>query len=230
MPLIERVTLSGNRADWGGGALACDDESAPALTACLAAFNSASAGGGIFLRGNGPGPTLSCCDVFGNEGGEYGGPMEDPTGSDGNLSADPLFCDLAQQVYTLAIQSPCLPENNDCGVQMGFYGADCDLTSVPGEEDLPARFALGQNHPNPFNPETRIDFALPVKAEVTLTVYDASGRRVTRLLERAALPAGFHNLVWRARDGDGRDLASGVYFYRLEAGDFRAVRKMLMIK
>ncbi len=80
-------------------------------------------------------PTFTCCDVYYNTGGDYGGDFDDPTGFDGNISSRPYFCDRDNGDFTLAFGSPCLPENNDCGVQMGTFGLGCENpTSIPGDE------------------------------------------------------------------------------------------------
>ncbi|HSH00092.1 MAG TPA: T9SS type A sorting domain-containing protein, partial [candidate division Zixibacteria bacterium] len=89
---------------------------------------------------------------------------------------------------------------------------------------LPAEFVLSQNHPNPFNPETTIDFALPRRAEVELSIYNVLGQRVTTLFSGEAA-AGRHTVNWRADA-----YASGVYFYRLSAGETTLTRKMLLLK
>jgi hypothetical protein len=88
---------------------------------------------------------------------------------------------------------------------------------------------LGQNHPNPFNPSTRISFILPQQAHATLRVYDAGGRYVATLLDGVA-GEGLNSVVWDGRDTSGRALGSGVYFYRLESGSVEVSRKMLMLK
>jgi len=166
--------------------------------------------------------------VFGNMDGDYIG-IPDQTGQNGNISEDPRFCDAEAGDFTLAANSPCLPANNDCGVQMGAHPEGCEATAAP-EEGTPAAFSLAQNHPNPFNPETEIRFGLPSAAQVTLRIYDASGRRVASLLEKAPLPAGYHTATWRGRDSADRAVPSGVYFYRLDAGDFSETRKMILLK
>jgi hypothetical protein len=91
------------------------------------------------------------------------------------------------------------------------------------------RFALLQNAPNPFSGVTRIAFTLPERSSVCLTLYDASGRAVNRLLD-VDLGAGSHRVEWDGRDGRGRRLPQGVYFYRLEAGDRTATRRMVLIR
>ena len=98
------------------------------------------------------------------------------------------------------------------------------------ESESPLKaFALEQNFPNPFNPTTTIVYELPRQSNVTLTVYDVTGRRVRELLS-GIQPAGRHAAVWNGTDAAGRPVATGVYFYRLVASDFDRTRKMLLLK
>jgi len=92
-----------------------------------------------------------------------------------------------------------------------------------------AAFSLGQNTPNPFNPTTRIEFSLERASQVTLAVYDPSGRLVTTLLDENMDP-GTHTAEWDGRDDSGGRLASGVYFYRLTAGKHTLSRKAIVLK
>ncbi|SYZ72854.1 hypothetical protein TRIP_C20969 [Candidatus Zixiibacteriota bacterium] len=94
---------------------------------------------------------------------------------------------------------------------------------------LPSTYTLFQNYPNPFNPATTIKFALPQNGMVNLEIYNVLGQKVRTLLDEE-LPAGFHSVTWDGRDGSGQEAATGVYFYRLKAGDFREIKKMLMLK
>ena len=89
---------------------------------------------------------------------------------------------------------------------------------------MPESYALYQNYPNPFNPDTDIKYAVPSDVSVTLKVYNVLGAKVATLVD-ASQKAGVYNVRW-----DARDLASGVYFCRLQAGDFTAVRKMVLLK
>ena len=101
-----------------------------------------------------------------------------------------------------------------------------------GDDDrpiLPAAFDLAQNYPNPFNPSTEIRFNLPSQARVTLTVYNLLGRRVSQLVDDL-LPAGEHTVSWDGTSDTGDRVASGLYLYRLEAGDFAASKKMVLLK
>jgi hypothetical protein len=88
---------------------------------------------------------------------------------------------------------------------------------------------LAQNHPNPFNPVTTIEFGLKSPAEVTLRIYDATGRLVCTLVD-GPLPAKHHTLQWNGVDDRGNQVASGVYFYRMETGGFTKTRKMVLLK
>ena len=99
-----------------------------------------------------------------------------------------------------------------------------------GEEaNLPRAFSLSQNHPNPFNPDTRISYALPRDCYVTLTIYNVIGQRVATLVDEHQR-AGWHNAIWHGKDHKGNDLASGIYLYRLQADDFIKSKKMLLLK
>ncbi|MCB1161131.1 T9SS type A sorting domain-containing protein [bacterium] len=98
-----------------------------------------------------------------------------------------------------------------------------------GADIAPGALVLGQNHPNPFNPATKIEFGLPTASDVRVTIFDAAGRAV-RTLADGAFPAGWHNLRWDGTDAQGHALASGVYFYRLETAGERIQKKMLLLK
>ncbi len=228
-PLILGCTLVANDAFQGGGLWAVYD-SYPTLENCIVAFNLD--GSGVFSFPNADHPAeinLVCCDVFGNGEGNYGGEMEDQTGIDGNISIHPFFCDYEAGDYTLAAGSPCLPENNECGVLMGAYGQGCDHPTA-ATEPAPDALRLAQNAPNPFNPRTEIRFALPEAGRVDLAVFDLAGRRVRRLIEGQRLEQGEHSAIWQGRDDAGRALASGVYLYRLEAGPLSATKKMTLLQ
>jgi hypothetical protein len=97
------------------------------------------------------------------------------------------------------------------------------------QSDLPTVFSLSQNYPNPFNPETVIGFALPRSAYVEIDIFNIVGQKVTTLIGRQ-MPAGNHEVRWNGRDESGSLVASGVYLYRLTAGDFADTRKMLLMK
>lgn len=100
-----------------------------------------------------------------------------------------------------------------------------DNTSIVREvSSLPKEFALQQNYPNPFNPTTSINYDLPVSSIVTLQIYDVSGREIATLVNEQQ-NAGIYNVQFH-----GSNIASGVYFYRIKAGEFTQVKKMFLIK
>jgi len=99
---------------------------------------------------------------------------------------------------------------------------------------LPQSFTLNQNYPNPFNPSTHIRFELPKTAVVTLSIYNSLGQEVRRLVS-GQKPAGYHTIVWNGKDQQGRPAPSGIYHYRIQAGDasgasFVATKKMVLAK
>jgi hypothetical protein len=98
--------------------------------------------------------------------------------------------------------------------------------SVPADtvNGIPSVFALNQNYPNPFNPTTTIDFDLPVESEVHLSVFNVLGEEIDRLVDESLKP-GSYQIKW-----DGKDLPSGVYFYRLLAGEYLEMKQMLLMR
>ena len=110
----------------------------------------------------------------------------------------------------------------------------CALLSpevITGDEipEVPGTSYLSQNCPNPFNPSTRIEYGLVSPERVSLRIYDASGRLV-RTLVGGGRDAGRHVETWDGRNMRGETMASGVYFYRLVAGDFTETRKMILLR
>lgn len=91
-------------------------------------------------------------------------------------------------------------------------------------EILPTEFALMQNYPNPFNPSTTIRYDVPKETNVTLKIYDIMGREVAELVNQRH-DAGAYQIAWNANG-----MTSGVYFYRISAGDFTSVRKLILMK
>jgi|GEM_PF-2685566 len=94
---------------------------------------------------------------------------------------------------------------------------------------IPATFTLNQNYPNPFNPETAISYSLPKDSEVMLTVYNIFGQKVKTLVNQK-IKAGYHTVNWNGTDDYGLKVASGVYFYKISAGSFKAMKKMILIE
>ncbi|MDH3936020.1 MAG: T9SS type A sorting domain-containing protein [candidate division Zixibacteria bacterium] len=103
------------------------------------------------------------------------------------------------------------------------------IHQVHVEPPVPDRFGLSQNYPNPFNPITFIDFTLPQPEQVRVEVFNLLGQTVRTLLD-AQRGAGLHTVAWDAQNDQGQPVASGVYIYRINAGDQRASRKMLLMR
>jgi len=89
---------------------------------------------------------------------------------------------------------------------------------------IPFFHQLDQNYPNPFNPETTINFSISVEGKTSLIVYNLRGEEVIRLVDDE-MPAGTHSVTWNASN-----FASGIYFYRLQVGDFVQTKKMVLLK
>jgi len=99
----------------------------------------------------------------------------------------------------------------------------------PNRKGLPGVFSLGPNYPNPFNPSTTITYDLPVKSSVDLVIYDLLGSKI-RTLVAGSHEAGSHTVHWDGTNETGVPVTTGVYVYRFTAGDYRMVRKMLLLK
>ncbi len=137
-------------------------------------------------------------------------------------------------VYDLAVQSDCLFASGPFKIAGGksSFGIACWSEDPTGfaEEGPPVMSLHSVNWPNPFNPTTEILFTLPMDSPVTLRIYDPQGREVRRLLDGALQAASEIRLTWDGRNDDGNPLPSGIYLYEVEAGEYRATRKMTLLK
>jgi len=106
----------------------------------------------------------------------------------------------------------------DAGWVLGIY-----------DELIPVEFALHQNYPNPFNPVTNIRFDIPEEGNVRMDIYNITGQKVATLVNGRMQP-GFHSIRWDGTNDLGKQLASGMYIYHIKAGDFRDVKKLLLVK
>lgn len=113
---------------------------------------------------------------------------------------------------------------------MRHDSADPEAENVSKDAALvPDEFELSQNYPNPFNPDTRIDYFIPTAQHVTLEIINTNGQLVRTLID-AYQESGRHSVEWDATDENGREVATGVYMYRIKAGDFADTKKMSFIK
>jgi aminopeptidase N len=111
----------------------------------------------------------------------------------------------------------------------GLFGEPYTPPTGVTEQPPASAFGLAQNYPNPFNPHTTMRFSLPERRMVQLRVYDVTGKLVANLADRM-YPAGAHSIEWDGTNRSGQPAASGIYFYRLQAGSDNATRKMLLLR
>jgi len=102
-------------------------------------------------------------------------------------------------------------------------------SAVQNTDVLPREFAVYQNYPNPFNMQTRIDYDVPESADVRLVIFNTAGKRVIEL-ENGRKSAGIYQVEWNGLDSQGRDVPSGTYIVKLQAGDFTGQKKIVLIK
>ncbi|RPI17936.1 MAG: T9SS C-terminal target domain-containing protein [Ignavibacteriae bacterium] len=232
--IIENNTIANNSASAGTGGV-----------------NMFSGTNNVILRNNiiwgnipsaqilGGSPSVVYCDVQGGYSGA------------GNMDVNPMFADTN---YILSANSPCVDKGDSSTVyndradslnptlarypsrgtirnDMGAYGGpkagifSYSLIGVkPNQKEIPSTYKLNQNYPNPFNPSTVITYNLPKAANVKITVFDVTGKEITRLVD-SYIQAGEHEIVFNANN-----YASGIYFYRLESLEFSDIKKMLLIK
>jgi hypothetical protein len=115
------------------------------------------------------------------------------------------------------------------GFRTGFALLRPDDVTGTDTPKAPEATYLSQNYPNPFNPATRIEFGLRESARVSLRIYDAAGR-LLRVVSEERLSPGRYARMWDGKDTRGVSVASGIYFYRLDAGSFTQTKKMVLLR
>ena len=111
----------------------------------------------------------------------------------------------------------------------GYYYSEDNIGQYSTQWLNDTATSLQQNYPNPFNPETQIKFALPKPARVKLEVYNLLGQKVVTLIDKE-MAAGYNTVVWDGKNEAGENVSSGIYFYRLEAGDLKETKKMIIVR
>jgi hypothetical protein len=96
-------------------------------------------------------------------------------------------------------------------------------------ELIPASYSLHQNYPNPFNPETKIRYSIPESGQVSLTIYDITGRKIAELINEFQ-NSGSYEIAWNGKNGFGESVPSGIYLYSIKAGNFTQTNKMILLK
>jgi predicted GH43/DUF377 family glycosyl hydrolase len=230
-------TIVRNKADVDGGIYIRGAYVYPLIINSIVWDNSSDHGNQI--SGNSDHLEVVYSDIQGNWTGE------------GNIDLDPLFEDTIS--YKLSNRSPCVgngidsieisgtyyhcpdlcyggtprPNLVDEYVDMGAIESPYRQVSLAIDEEellLPQAFNLIQNYPNPFNPTTKINYELPIANYVDLSIYNLLGQKMVALVDEKQ-NAGYHQVEW-----DASGFASGVYYYRIEAGKFVDVKKMILLR
>jgi len=256
---VEDCTFSANVASGAGGAIH-SSQSAALMVGCTIADNDGPVGSGVHTTGEDSdvqlertliafglqgeavsvlgdaSASLLCCDLFGNEGGDWVGPIADQFGVNGNIAADPIFCRELHppDPYMLRDDSPCAEENNpECG-QIGAWGVGCTaqgsgLFAGPGQ---PADRWHLQVRPNVTASGVKARFNVPpdgAGAVIRLRVLDPAGRLVRELLD-SAVSAGWHEVTWDGSTHGGGPQGVGVFFLRLETPGRVASRRVVILR
>ena len=244
-PHIDHCTISNNTGfiGQGAGAISIWYADSPVVTNTILEGNTGDGAIRIFYSQN---PSITYCDFYNNQNANFIGEIPPGLGElvtqnlNGdscdtffNIFLDPLFVDTTSGNYQLLNGSPCV----DAGNPTSPLDPDSTITDIgafylhqegvqPGhpKDEIPLSFGLNQNYPNPFNPTTNITFDLPMSSQVTILIYDITGRHVTTLTNNR-YPAGTHNVLF-----NGSGLSSGVYFCQCKANAYNAIKKMVLIK
>ncbi|MBN2365365.1 MAG: T9SS type A sorting domain-containing protein [Calditrichaeota bacterium] len=246
-PLIINNTITKNNAlIHGGGLCSYGAQAHPKIINTILWGDSAAGQANEIYNFNGGQITVQYSDIRGGYTGFH------------NMNSDPLFHDSLMAPNDtmhccLSPSSPCIdagnpdpssfdpedPQNSGFALWPAMGTITCDMGAYGGhgqqnitvgikrntdESQIVKRYQLYQNYPNPFNPTTTIQFDLPKTSEVTLKIFNVLGEEVTTLLSGSLL-SGSHSVEW-----DASNLASGVYLYRLQAGDYVETRKMILMR
>jgi len=130
----------------------------------------------------------------------------------------------ATQIYAALVDC----SNKGVGKQTLLDALEPIVNQTP-ETPLPNDFTLYQNYPNPFNPSTTIKFYLPRESHVTLSVYNITGQKINTLIDQS-MASGYKEIIWDGQDLNNNNVASGIYFYRLDTGGQTLTKRMLLLK
>jgi len=148
------------------------------------------------------------------------------------------FANQWQSGDTLRVEFANIATGKTASVEGTLSSAESDLfpktvfgqiTSVEEVDQLPKQFDLAQNYPNPFNPETIIKYQLPKTSQVELEISNILGQRVAVLVDEQQ-PAGYYSVKWHGTDDYGRNVASGIYLYRLKTLEFVKIKKLILVR
>jgi hypothetical protein len=177
-------------------------------------------GGNFVLWDSSPEPDIDHYNVYRGESEDF---VPDP-GSLVHATADTFWVDLVPEGYRYNYKVTAVDDvGNEGEPAAPVIRTDAECCEIP------LRYTLHQNFPNPFNPITTIKFDIRERARVRLVVYNVNGQRV-RVLMDGDVPPGSREVVWNGRDDAGHSVASGIYFCRLESPGFIQSRKMILLK
>jgi predicted outer membrane repeat protein len=227
---IRTCTFCLNDCHGDGSGICASSGSSLTVEQSIIAFNTGAPGISTLAGGDPASIEVLCCDVYGHPEDNYGGAMLDQTGLNDNISADPCFCDLASDAYTLWNYSPCA--QTACGT-IGAYPVAC--WDAQGVADSGAGRDAGHNalraftSPNPFRQSTSIQLTSLVPGIARITILDMAGREV-RSLAAAGTDRGASALTWDGRDRAGQRVPAGVYWVRARQGDREAAVRVMAIR
>jgi hypothetical protein len=224
---ISSCTFARNSA-WLGGGLLISTASSVGVENSLFAFATEGEGLAVFNPGA---YEITRCDIFGNAGGDWIGQVAGHLGVDCNMSEDPVFCDAQAGDFTLRDDSPCLFENNDCGL-IGAFPQGCTTASALRSQPNASGELVDLNVLSPCvaGGAIEITFSLRQAGSVRLQLFDVGGRCVATLID-GPVAAGAHRLpAWRPHAARMGPLASGAYLLRLEAAGNAQSRRVIVVR
>jgi predicted outer membrane repeat protein len=228
-PLISNCTFAHNSAFANGGGI-CTNAAPITIQNTIIAFNTG--GGAIYCFSYDP--ILTCCDIYGNVGGDWTGCIASQEDQVGNICEDPVFCSPPSGNYHLSEGSPCaafsLP-NDDCDL-IGAWPIGCDITGIGDDPLGSTAIYLAPTAPNPFELSTMITYVIPSSVgtvPVCLSIFDPAGRLVRTLVDTDR-STGIHSVIWDGHNRTGQAAAGGIYFYQLRVNGLRQTRQVVLIR
>lgn len=227
---LMNCTLVANEAAISGGGIYLDQRSSAAIRNTIIAF---SVHGEAICCVGGSSAKLNCCDLYGNDGGDWVGYVAAQYGSSGNTSVDPLFCNQNNGDLHLRDDSPfAVGWSNRCG-RIGALGVGCVGVLAPFGKSIDSdNISLAPSILGLSDSAIRISFALDARVDsspVRLAIYDSAGRLVRNLLDDQR-QAGTHSIIWNGTDEHGRTVPSGAYFCKLEQNGATHTRQIVVVR